>query len=76
MLSPFIHEAGLLKHDFTAAERKEFETLCITLIGWEHKSITAQNSAKKHKKKWTTLLLLSKKLDFNFAIHSSDCYER
>ena len=61
LISPFIHEAGLIKRDFTPAERKEFETLCTTLIGWKHKSIYGQELNQKAQKEMDDIITFVEK---------------
>ena len=64
IISPFIQEAGLIKHDFTPAERKEFETLCVTLIGWKHKSIYGPELCKKAQQEMSDIIAFVEKTGF------------
>lgn len=61
IISPFIYEAGLIKRDLTTAERKEFETLCVTLIGWEHKSIYGKPLCEKAQKEMADIIAFVEK---------------
>lgn len=61
VISPFIHEAGLIKRDFMPAERKEFEALCITLIGWKHKSIYGTELCQKAQKEMDDIIAFVEK---------------
>ena len=61
LISPFIHEAGLIKRDFTPAERKDFEALCVTLIGWKHKSIYGTELCQKAQKEMGDIIAFVEK---------------
>jgi hypothetical protein len=61
MISTFILQAGLVKPDFTPAERKEFETLCATLIGWKHKTIYDPTNNEKAQKEMSDIIVFVEK---------------
>ena len=56
MISTFILQAGLVKPDFIPADRKEFEALCVTLIGWKHKSIYGPELCKKAQQEMSDII--------------------
>lgn len=61
VISTFILQAGLVKPDFTPTERKEFETLCATLIGWKHKSIYGPELCKKAQQEMSDIIAFVEK---------------
>ena len=56
VVSSFIYESNLVKWDFPIAKRKEFDSLCATLIGWKHKSTYNPGDNEKTKKEIEDLI--------------------
>jgi hypothetical protein len=55
-VSTFKHNAALIKRDLNDAQRVEFEALCVTLIGWKHKSIYGTELCEKAQKEMADII--------------------